>query len=64
MSVFEDFPLLTTFVLIVSIFVIYRVVAIQFGDSRGKKARECQNCGTSLPWNASYCKRCGTKLPG
>jgi hypothetical protein len=62
MNVFLDFPLLSSFVVIVSIIVIYKVAAFRHGVNQGKAARECQKCGTSSPWNASYCRRCGTKF--
>jgi hypothetical protein len=62
MNVFLDFPLLSIFVVIVSIIVIYKVAAVRLGAGRDKEARECQKCGTSLPRNASYCRRCGAKL--
>jgi predicted amidophosphoribosyltransferase len=63
MNVFSDFPLLSSFITLVAILLIFRTLRRMGGNST-RAQRECENCGASLPWNAGYCRRCGSKLKG
>jgi ribosomal protein L40E len=63
MDLLLDYPLFSSFVVIVLIIVMFKVASLSFGAAgRSRKTRVCGKCGTGLPRNASYCRHCGTKL--
>jgi predicted amidophosphoribosyltransferase len=61
MGVFEQFPLLTVFVI-----AIVALVIISIGRERRGRAAQvaCPQCGAAQPRNANFCRRCGRKLSG
>jgi predicted amidophosphoribosyltransferase len=59
MGVFDQFPMLTIFVIVVATFLIVSIFKSRRGPSR---QAICPQCGASLPARARFCNRCGQKL--
>jgi predicted amidophosphoribosyltransferase len=59
MNVFFDFPLLSSFVMLIAMFAIVRMI-FRLSGRHGEKL--CVHCGQTMPWNAVFCRRCGQKL--
>jgi hypothetical protein len=73
MGTFAEFPLLTIFVLVMIMLVMFRIFSPRKGSRRpldrqgggavmGGARRACSACGTENPQPARYCRRCGKEL--
>ena len=67
MDAFEQFPMLTIFVLVVAAFVVVSIIKSWRGASgqnagRAPAGLECPQCGATPPARARFCNRCGKKL--
>jgi len=67
MGVFEQFPLLTVFVIaLVGLLVVSMMKSRQAkadgGSNNAAKPVACPKCQASPPAHAKYCNRCGQKL--
>jgi len=59
MGVFEQFPMLTIFVIVIATILIASILKSRRGAA-GQTI--CPQCGASPPARARFCNRCGQKL--